>query len=325
MWQITVSIPSGKLHNERTIIMKRKIRAIIAAALAAAMCAGFAGCGKSEENPLANASGGESKATSKVKIDPNKEQISPFDNLQVTFTGVVPNSKVNISGGNGKVEYTANKTAGVKNGDEIEITAKLAMPSMEETYQLLETSKTYTVSGLSAYAMKLADIPAETMSKMDKQAEDLITANTAGWAEGNKMTSLKKIGYYMLSGKEGFNPSTANYLYCVYKVDVSLEKGYTREDYERDGSNVANNGGEDFYYTYVVYSNIMILEDGTCTVDLSAGRLCDNSTESIYGAMGWFDFSGYGFKGYKDIDSMFNAVVAKNVANYDYENTVKDA
>lgn len=305
--------------------MKRKIRAIIAAALAAAMCAGFAGCGKSEENPLANASGGESKATSKVKIDPNKEQISPFDDLQVTFTGVIPNSKVNISGGNGKVEYTANKTAGVKNGDEIEITAKLAMPSMEETYQLLETSKTYTVSGLSAYAMKLAEIPAETMSKMDKQAEDLITANTAGWDAGNTMTSLDKSGYYMLAAKEGFTPKPTNILYCVYKVNAHFDKGCTAEEFAEDKNNVEN-GGNDSYYVYVSYQEILLLADGTCSVDLSSGSLCSNRISTLIGKGSSFfgDFQTWSVQGYRDVDSMFNALVAKQVANYDYENTVKE-
>lgn len=305
--------------------MKRKVRSIIAATLAAAMCAAFSGCGKSETDPLANASGTASKATSKVKIDPNKEQISPFDNLQVTFTGVVPNSKVNISGGNGNVEYTANKTSGVKNGDEIEVTAKLAYPSMEETHQLLETSRTYTVSGLSSYAMKLADIPTETMSKMEKQAEDLITAKTAGLGENASMTSLDKLGYYMLSAKEGFNPEPTNTLYCVYRVNVHFDKGCTEEEYNEDKNN-PQSGGDDSYYTYVSYKDILLLADGTCSVDLSAGKLCNNTINSLYGTYStWWGFSSYRFDGgYKDIDSMFNAVVAKQIANYEYENTVKE-
>lgn len=302
--------------------MKRKVRAIIAAALAAAMCAAFTGCGKSEVDPLANASGTASKVTSKVKIDPDKEQISPFDDLQVTFSGTVPNSKVNISGGNVNVEYTANKTSGVKNGDEIEITAKLFYPSMEEDYQLLETSRTYTVSGLSAYAMKLADIPAETMSKMEKQAEDLITANTATW-RGGSVTSLDKLGYYMLAAKEGFNPSPTNTLYCVYKVNAHFDEGCTQEEYNQDYRYVGT-GGDDFYYTFVSYKEILLLGDGTCSVDLSAGRLCGNSVYSLYGYSNW-GFSHYAtYQGYSDIDSMFNAVVAKQIANYDYENTVKE-
>lgn len=302
--------------------MKRKLRAIIAAALAAAMCAAFAGCGK-DETPLTGNSGTSSKTVSKVKVDPNKEQINPFDNLQVTFTGVVPNSKVNISGGDGKVEYTASKTSGVKNGDEIEVTAKLTYPSMEEQYQLMETSKTYTVEGLSAYAMKLADIPAETMSKMDKQAEDTITSYTAGWAEGNTMTSLDKVGYYMLAAKEGFNPSPTNILYCVYRVNAHFDKGCTEEEYKEDNNNV-DLGGSDSFYTYVAYKDILLLADGTCSVDLSAGSRCNNQINSSIGVRSWGSFSHWTVHGYKDIDSMFNAVVAKQVANYDYENTVKE-
>lgn len=301
--------------------MKRKLRTIIAAALAAAMCAAFAGCGK-DETTLAGNSGTSSKTASKVKVDPNKEQISPFDDLQVTFTGVVPNSKVSISGGNPNITYTPNKTTGVKNGDEIEVTAKLIYSSMEETYQLVQTSETYTVEGLTAYAMKLDEIPKETMDKMIKQAEDSITAYAAGWNKGNTMTSLDNKGCYMLAAKEGFSPNPTNMLYCVFKVTADIEKGCTEEEYKADYKNAENDAGEDSFYTYVAFSNILLLADGTCSVDLSGASLCSNNIESKYGYSNW-GFYKYRFQGYKDLDSMFNAVVAKQVANYDYENTVK--
>lgn len=320
--------------------MKRKIRSITAAVLAAAMCAAFTGCGKSDvEKEFENAAnqlekefgnngnaggninngGGNNAISSK----PELEQLDPFTNLQVTFTGIAPNSKINISGGNNDVTYTPSVNSGMKNGDEIEITAALRSSSLQSKYSLTQTSKKYTVSGLSSYASKLADIPEDFLNKMNKQAEDTITANTASWSTGNTMKHLENIGYYMLSAKEGFNPYTPNYLYCVYKVTASFKEGYTREEYERDYNNVVNDGGEDSYYTYVEFSNILILEDGTCSVDISAGRLCSNTAYSIYGISNW-GYSNYTFDGYNDLDSMFNATVAKQLENYSYENTVKD-
>lgn len=325
--------------------MKRKIRAIIAAVLAAAMCAAFTGCGKSDlEKELENAAnqldkefGNTSKPSNTNNTNntsntgnnaasstPELEKIDPFADIKVTFTGISPNSKINISGGNSNVTYTPSSNSGMRNGDEIEITAELRTSSLQNRYSLTQTSKKFTVSGLSSYASKLDEISKEFMDKMNRQAEDVITANTAGWAEGNTMKSLKNIGYYMLSAKEGFNPSTSNYLYCVYKVTANFEKGYTLEEYNRNPNSPNNTGGEDFYYTYVAFSNIMILEDGTCTVDISAGRLCNNTVQSVIGSMSWGSFSGYGFQGYKDLDSMFNAVVAKQLESYSFENTVKD-
>lgn len=65
------------------------------------------------------------------------------------------------------------------------------------------------------------------------------------------------------------------------------------------------------------------MEDGTCSVDLSAGKLCSNTVDSIYGVSNG-GYSSYTFRGYKDLDSMFNATVAKQLESYSYENTVKD-
>lgn len=321
--------------------MKRKVRAIIAAALAGVMCAALAGCGRSEADPLANASGTASKVTSKVKIDPDKEQISPFDDLQVTFTGIVPNSEVKISGGNSKITYTANKTSGVKNGDEIEVTAELASPSMEERYQLLETSKTYTVSGLSAYAMKLAEIPEDSLNKIRSQAEDVINARVCGSSMHKADTtavdsysfeqeSLDFIGYYFLSGKPGFKVSTYNRLFCVYKMKYSV----TAYEYEAGREGSPRKTEEHFtdsqeFYTLCVIDNIMLLEDGTCSFDLSSlgitsdwvaldARFCNYYGYKIGGG------AAYSWHGYPDIDTMFNAAVTSQIANYDYENTVKE-
>ena len=66
----------------------------------------------------------------------------------------------------------------------------------------------------------------------------------------------------------------------------------------------------------------MLLEDGTCTTDLSSGELCSNTIESDYG---YWDFIAtfYTFHGYKDLDSLFNDCVTQKIGEYNYENTVQ--
>lgn len=81
--------------------------------------------------------------------------------------------------------------------------------------------------------------------------------------------------------------------------------------------------GDEVTYTYYKFEDIMLLADGTCSVDLSRGERCSKSIDSIYGEENfWGGFSAYSYEGYKDLDSMFNNVVTKNVEEYAYENTV---
>lgn len=311
--------------------MNKKLKTV-AAAVAAVLCVTLAGCKSKEQkaldaledfgNQLAGDLGNKNNTPANNK--PGATSINPFEGLQVTFSGTSPNSKINISGGNSNITYTPSVQSGMKNGDVVTVTAELRSYAKDD-YVMTQTSKKYTVNGLTAYAAKIAEIPKETANKMQKQAEDTIRARTAGWIKGNTLKSLDFIGYYMLSAKEGFNPSPSNMLYCVYKVTANLGSGYTLDEYNRDGDKVADKGGEDYYYTYVVFSNILLLEDGTCSVDLSKGSECRDTCESVIGQMSWGSFSGWSFNGYKDIDSMFNAVVAKNLTDYNYENTVKDA
>lgn len=47
------------------------------------------------------------------------ETVDAFENLQVTFSGTAPQSKVSISGGNSMCKYTADVTSGVFNGDTV--------------------------------------------------------------------------------------------------------------------------------------------------------------------------------------------------------------
>lgn len=245
------------------------------------------------------------------------EEVDAFADLTVVFNGIYPDSSISISGGDPRVKYTASTEKNMKNGDIVTVTAELN-GSYSTQCMLNEASKEYTVEGLSAYVTSISEISDEMKEKMLAQANDSITASCAGWAEGNTLKSLEFAGFYLLTGKEGFGAKPYNRLYCVYKSTANVT-GYKRGG---DGKNEEN--ADETYYTYYRFNDIMLLPDGVCSVDLSGGEMTSNKIESDYG---YYDFWGggtfYTFKGYKDLDSMFNECVTLQIEKYNYESTVE--
>ncbi|MBQ7782706.1 MAG: hypothetical protein IJ368_01925 [Oscillospiraceae bacterium] len=79
-----------------------------------------------------------------------------------------------------------------------------------------------------------------------------------------------------------------------------------------------------YYYYYTYYTDIMLLEDGTCSFDLGTATVPKGSVffgiES--GEVYWATDSIY-FVGYGDIDSLFNKHITSMIGEYRYESTVK--
>ena len=106
-------------------------------------------------------------------------------------------------------------------------------------------------------------------------------------------------GEYFLYVKDGADTydywsgeSTYNKLFLVYKVSV-----------EADGKPYE-------YYYYSRFSNIIIMEDGTCSLDMSAIATPDD-TISVDGY--------YYYNGYADLDTLKYKTVTANLDNYTYE------
>lgn len=251
------------------------------------------------------------------------DRFDPFENINVLFEGYAPNGKATIknNGGDGSINFELDKTSGLSNGDTVKVTASTPYEMSEYARRygkvFSTTEKEFTVDGLSRYASSLDDIPEDTKNKMRTQASDAIMAQAAGWVQGNKLKSSEFMGYYFLKNKEGFNKSPYNEVYCVYKNTAAMT------GLKRGGDGKTQETGEEVYYTYYRYYDVMILPDGTCSLDLSKGSLTDNRIESDYGYTSFFSAVFYKFQGYKDLDSMFNDCVTKKIAEYDYENTVK--
>lgn len=253
------------------------------------------------------------------------EEFDPFDGVKVTFDGVAPNGTVTISSEQDDISFSADKSAGLSNGDKVTVTAEprsgMSDYASEHGKVFSKTENEYTVDGLASYAAKLDDIPDETKDKMKSQANDSILASVATWAEGNSLKSSEFLGYFFLAPKEGFSTSKNNILYCVYKNTATVTGVKEGAD-----SKTPVEKGEETYYTYCRFDDIMILPDGTCSVNLSGVQMPERysySVKSKYGKYSWGSVNFYTYTGYADLDSMFNDCVTKNIAEYTYEKTVE--
>lgn len=271
--------------------------------------------------------GGEKKIT--VKGLEEVETIDPFEDVVVTFSGMSPNGTASVStpsSYNGiDLNYKLDKNTGLKNGDEVTLSVSSYNGTDVEEYcagkgkSLSATEKKFTVEGLASYAQTIADIPDDMKNKMLAQAEDAIKAKCIWDKKGTTgiLKSLEYLGDYYLTGKEGFDVSPYNKIYCVYKGTVEFNA------LKRGGDGKTMETGTASFYTYYYYDNIIIMPDETCSLDLSSGELASYSYETDYGYSDW-GTNYYTLHGRKDLDSMFNDCVTSKIANYNYESTVTE-
>jgi len=146
-------------------------------------------------------------------------------------------------------------------------------------------------------------------NKMDKQMLDEFYATAErNWEHGvEDINSINNVGNYMVTLKEGVTRNPHNYLYYVYKVNIDTEDG------------------EFTYYWYGYFTDIMILEDGTCTVDISGYTVSESS--SFFGLTDGdylkCDANHY-VAGFKEIDSLFNKQIVSKSDLYEYKSTITE-
>ena len=237
-------------------------------------------------------------------------------------------ASINKSGSSAGIDlsYTLDKSSGLKNGDEVTVSVSAYDDTDIEEYceskgkAISATEKTFTVEGLASYAQTIVDIPDDMKSKMLAQAEDAIKSKCI-WDEYGTtgvLKSLEYLGDYYLTGKEGFDASPYNKIYCVYKGTVEFNA------LKRHGDGKTMETGTLSFYTYYYYDNIIIMPDNTCSLDLSDGKLASYSYETDYGYdNGWFP-SFYNLHGKENLDSVFSDCVTPQIAKYNYESTVKE-
>ena len=247
-----------------------------------------------------------------------------FEGLEVQFAGFAPQGSATIvtdgiSTEAGKLSFVLDKNNGLSNGDTVTVKINSSATADNVDYYVDKCGavpqafeKQFVVQGLGEYVKELSQISDDMMDKMDIQAQDKFKAHVAEkWADSESLKDVQLIGNYFLTPKAGFTGK--NKLYFIYKVNAV---------------NDANPGGFDYYY-YTMYENIILLPDGTCSVDLSAAVVPEGKGVFLfsepYSISGEAFFSGkYYYQGYEDLDSLFNKKVTTEIDEYSYVSTVEE-
>lgn len=243
---------------------------------------------------------------------PEVQTIDLFENIDVTFQGIAPDATAAITDANTDyfvyTQYALDKKNNLNIGDIVTVTAKYNKEELLSAGYVAENdTKEFMVSSIPKYVTELSEIPDDILGKMKKQIEDAMLAQVASkWAEKESLSEMNYVGSYLLKLKNGMYGDKSNYLYIIYKIDVE-------------------NSTDTFsFYTYGCFGNLIILEDGTCSVDLSSYQT--PSGVALFGTVSGEAFrkGDYYYFGYEDIESLFNNCVTANIENYEYESNVTE-
>lgn len=248
----------------------------------------------------------------------------PFEKVEVTFEGISPNGRVNITNNNTEplsdLNFMADKTRELSNGDEIVIKAQQYYGGdineyLASNYGLVlsQSEKTYKVEGLDSYVSKKEQLSKDVIEQMKSQANDVITAVTAQWNDRSKLKSSEYVGYYLLAAKDGGSSyRDKNAVYMIYK----LTQSFTADEY---------NPAVDFSYYYTVkFTDVLVNEKGECSVDINDYDKCSNRFESKFKAGSSHNERSYYEYGYKTLDDFVQKCINASADRYTYETSVKN-
>ncbi len=254
------------------------------------------------------------KAESKVKNLSDAKEVDPFEKISVEFEGVSPHAKVNVINNNDELSsYFSVHVDGDKNEFKVGDTVTVVVEAREDNLMkdkglhFSSLSKDFTCEGVDAYVDSASQISENIMESMRAQAEDTLRSSMASrFADEVSVKNVESIGNYFLAAKDGMDTDYNNQIYMIFKITVK-KKG------EKQFS----------YYYYTRYHDIIVLSDGTCSVD--------TSSYDVPSPGGWFE-EGESFEkqeleyaGYLDINSLFNNCVTSQTEKNEYENNVTDS
>ena len=250
------------------------------------------------------------------------ETFDPFENVQLEYSGIAPNGKVTVQNNSteevvNSLEYTVTPAEGLSNGMTVKVSIdESGLNHMADTYGKIPsvTSREYIVEGLESYVTQLSQIPDDLMEKFKSQSEDVIAAYVAkNWSDYITLDNITFFGCYFLVPKSISDYFYTTQLYMVYELQV----------HEYEESRGLDNTFNDYYY--VKFQNIMLLSDGTYSVDLSNYKSCDHTfVREVNWEGSWLGYNSLIYRGYESLDSLFNNCVTAQIDTYSYESTVKE-
>lgn len=221
----------------------------------------------------------------------------PFSDVKIVYSGFAPNGSASVDTSDTDLDsslFLTDELSGLSNGDKITIRMNedaVNRMMVEQGRAPSVKEKEYTVSGLAEYVTSLDEIPEETLEELKAQAKDVITTYTATWdnPEHHKGTTYQ--GSYLMYPKTPGATNDKNRMILVYEVNFN-------------DSFMLN--------TYVEFYDLMKLEDGTVSFDIS-----HYNTPTRFNNQ--FKRDDLYFVGYESRGQLFNDVVAKYVDQFSYE------
>lgn len=227
-------------------------------------------------------------------------KFNPFDNVEVTFSGISPSGNVNVAYYGDEFssyDFSIDKSYNVSNGEEITVSLNMGDVSYyAERYGKVPDTfeKNYTVDGLDEYVLTYNSISESFITQLVSEAEDSIYAYVASsYNKESKLDGLKYSGYVMLSVKDTSSWYQMNYLYIICSGMVSNSDGKFETT-------------EVFFP--VKFNNI--LKSGDSYSYESNSGICGSSN---------FGSSWYGTKGYTNPISGYSEIVEANRDSYNVE------
>ncbi len=234
-------------------------------------------------------------------------EVNPFDDIEVTFNGESGNGYAEYDfvpgSDNADVEsdmyFKFDKSSDLTNGETITLTLDTSYYTLDdyaERYgkKITETSKDYTVSGLTEYVAKISEISDEAMEDMKETAESEFKDSFEAGSTDSELKSMTYLGCILEQYKDSYN---YNKVLLVYKIKAKLVA--------KSGSKKVSKNQT--YYWTVGFSDVKNDGEGETCVDLSGTTKTYNSftTEKVSGGYrAWWYITGY-----KSLKELYNDVV----------------
>ena len=150
--------------------------------------------------------------------DMSEEDLDPFEDMTVTFTGVSGSGYADVEGSS-SVYYTVNKNHTLHNGDVITIEAESYL------YNLTRTECNVTVEGLEEYLVDPNTINDATLETLYKFSAKTIRQYINGGTGSSKVTIDGRVAIIALSGND------TNYVFDCYKATLTSVTGKSYDIY----------------------------------------------------------------------------------------------
>ena len=206
------------------------------------------------------------------------EKRDPFDNLEISFSGIEPNGTVQISkkseeGIDSEYKFSIDRSENLKNGETVNV--KVLHDGSDRDFlekcigkyktRISNDSKSFIVKDLDYYVTSSSQLDEATIKSIDKKVSAEIMKKAMGWSEELELKDVKYIGNYYLNRITEQDEGTNHKLIAVYKVTVDIsipKKNYTDE---------AN------YYYVAEFDDLINNYDNSCISNLDKYLTSDNT------------------------------------------------